>query len=196
MATRIYLMPMLEVGNGRAPKYMASPINQTGLAVRWSGMDFGYEPLALVAADVTPAQHTALAANADVLAVPVDLQSSPGVGAVTTIQTYLESYNVPADWVNTTLTYAQILKRASVMFQLAQRLHGILGNVRLFGGAVTLSSTLASLPASARQSLLDAAASFGWDTSSLAGASTVREALKFAIGAWGIKPVQLMDVVL
>lgn len=145
----------------------------------------------LLAGDASDAEHTLLSANADVLTAPLDLQSTPGAGAVTSMQTYLEGYNLPADWINTSLTYAQILKRISVMFQLAQRLNGILGNVRLFVGGVTLSTTLAALPTDVRQALIAAAGSFGWDTSSLTGASTVREALKFAIQAWGIKPIKL-----
>lgn len=186
MVWRVYIMPMSSAGNRRWPKYMACRANPAGLAVAWCAMDYGAEPMALVRADVDAAQHAALAANPDVMAMPVDLRTIPDAPAIAAIRDYLAANNIPDDWVSVSLSYAQIARRMGILFQLMQRL-----NRRIFSGGVVPLTPLSGLPVGARSALLAAARSFGADTLALTGASTVSAALQAAVAAWGTRPILL-----
>lgn len=186
MVWRVYLMPMNSAGNNRWPKYMACRANPAGLAVAWCAMDYGAEPMALVRADVGAAQHAALAANLDVMAMPIDLQTRPDAPALTAIKNYLAANSIPDDWVNASMTYAQIARRLGIFCQLMQRL-----DQKIFSGGITPLTPLSDRPVGARLALLAAARSFGADTLALTGASTVSAALQAAVAAWGTRPILL-----
>ena len=198
MAWRLYVIPIESAGTARGPKYftwMVDP-DPPGLSVPWAMMDYGCEPTGIVAADVTTAQHNVLAGHADVLALPVNLNTSPNAAAVTTAQTYLESINVPAGWVTTALTWRQIVRTVAGLFQFAQRYSGISSGGRWFGGGVALSMQWGQLPADVQTNLLATATSFGYSTMGLSGTTTIRTILKVLADAWGDAPFYLGGLVI
>lgn len=176
MPTRIYLMPLIGTGtlqDGRAPKYMSL---FDGDDITMS--DYGLEPVCLVAvSNISTAAHNSVVANADVTALPADLTQIIG-GQLTAVQTALASINLPGDWVQSGFTYLQVLRVVLLIFKFAQRLNPVLRTTRLFGGGVNLSTQINQLSAPVRTALGSAATSLGFDTSSLAGATTLRAALK------------------
>src|ERR1700693_3954213 len=126
-------MPITGTGtdaDSRRPKYA-----DTDLAGHpWAAMDFGNEPIMLVAT----ATNAALAAETDVTTIPLNLDQQIGA-AVTTVQNKLESFNIPADWVTSTMTYRQVVRKVLQGFMFWQRAQG-LGIPLLFTGGVKLST--------------------------------------------------------
>ena len=183
MATQLYLVPIIGTGTDvdpRRPKYSDAGLPLDSSVVTWSAMDFGNEPIMLVATET----NAALAAETDVLQIPLDLDQNLTAGAVTAAQTYLEGMNIPADWITTAFTFRRVVRLLACMFQIWQVCQG-LGMGKLFGGGVTLSTTFGSLPAGTRALLLQAAQQLNFDTSSLSGASTIRQIIKALMVQFG-----------
>jgi hypothetical protein len=86
---------------------------------------------------------------------------------------------MPGTWITTSNTWRDVVKFAGAACQYAQRYQGQTGGL-WFTGGVTLDSTFGSLPASVRTGLQTAAQSFGFDTSSITGASTLRQVIQSA----------------
>jgi len=104
----------------RYPKYIF------GSGYKWGAMDYGAEDVAIVLVfNPSTADHNAWKANADLMALPENLNQNMTAGAVTAAQTFLESINIPAGWINTTRTYKQVIKIVAGLFQFAQRWNGI-----------------------------------------------------------------------
>jgi hypothetical protein len=185
MAIRFYIVP-LEVVAGvltrRGPKYFSWPFDPDAPAlipadVRWEMRDFGLQPTGLVAADVTPAQNTALSAQADVITVPANLDNNVGAANLATVRSKLESIGIPGDAIVASTDYRHIVRGIIAIFAVAQRLDGLQGGA-IFTDNRTLATTLGELSAGARQQLQDAATELGYDYSSLTLASTLRDVLK------------------
>lgn len=186
MAVRFYLVPIEEVSRGpgtaRGPKYFAWRFDPDPPAlvagVQWAMRDYGLEPTALLAADVDAAQHTLLTSQADVTAVPANLDAQLGAN-LATVQAALENLHIPGDVLTASNTYRQVLRGTMAIFSLAQRFNGKLGNAgRLFPAGITLSTVYSDLSANVRQNLQDAASELGYDYSGITLASTVRDVLK------------------
>ena len=189
MATQLYVMPITGTGTDadpRRPKYADTDL--AGHA--WGAMDYGNEPWMLVAT----ATNAALAAEADVLTIPLNIDQNLTAGAVTTAQTFLENMALPADWITTAMTYRQVLRRVCQFFMLWQRCQG-LGFNQLFTGGVTLSTTFGSLPANVKTILQNAAVSMNLDTSSITGASTLRQIIK-VVGPQIAGDIHILDITL
>jgi hypothetical protein len=187
MAIRLYLGPIEEVptstGSARGPKYFAwrfDPDPPALLAgVTWEMRDFGLEPTALIATDVTTAQHQSLAAQGDVTAIPANLDNTVGAANLATVQAALENLHIPADAVTGATTYRQIVRGVLGIFGVAQRFNGRLGqNGRLFPIGITLSTVLSDLSLNVRNELQAAAEDLSYDYSSLTLQSTLRDVLK------------------
>ncbi len=190
--TRLYVVPVVAgVKASRVPKYSADLC-----AVSCVSMDFGFEPVMLVAGEMDAARDAAVTANADVAALPVNLDVNLTAAQVTAMQTKLEAVNIPAGWVSTALTWRQVIRTVVGMFQFAQRYNSVAGNVRLFGGTVMLDTQFSALPLSLRQDLQTTAQSLGYDTSSLTATSTVRQILKAMADQWGARPIVIGGVTL
>ena len=195
MAWHLYIAPALGDGSKndvRRPKYIAD----ADPPVSFSGMDYGFQPVFMVGADVSDAQDAALVALGDVRRVPDNLDSNPNAAGVTAVANFLETLNVPAGWVTTALTWRQITRTVAGLFLFMQRLHSFLGDVRLIDAGVTLSTQFGALPLATRQALIATADSFSYDTSSLSGASTLRQILKVMADQWGAKPVHIGAITL
>jgi hypothetical protein len=182
MAVNLYVMPITGAGvkgDPRRPKYKDSLFPaQTFDADMW---DYGDEPWCLVGiVDVSPAADTALRANADVFALPQNLDTTVGsVGTRNQIRTQLETAEIPGQWVQTTSTYRQIVRMVGGCCRFAQRYQGMVGGV-LFPGATTLDSTFGSLPQAQQTGMLDTAAWFGMTTTTWTAAATLRTVMQSA----------------
>lgn len=175
MTLSLYVMPIIGAGikgDARRPKYVDTVFPTLG----WGMFDYGNEPWCLVGiVDIPPATDTTLKAQSQVIALPANLDVAVG-GARTTVQNDLESVNIPGTWVLTTNTWRDVVRFVGAVCQFAQRFQGQAGGL-WFTGGVTLNSTFNSLPLSARNGLTSAAQSFGFDTSGITGASTLRQIL-------------------
>jgi hypothetical protein len=176
MAFRYYLLPKVTAPSPSGPWNATWPAYlQDANVTVWSAMDYGLEPVMLVRADVTNAQHNAITANADADAFPTNLENTLGAN-VGTVETQLEAKGIPGDWVTAGMTFRAVLRWVARLFCIAQRLNGRAG-LRLLSDQ-TLSSTVGDLPIAKRQALNEAAQSLGLDTSSITLAMTIRQALK------------------
>ena len=174
MAWRVYLLPMgVDEKGHRLPAYIATDIPDVATTV----LDYGQEAACFLSADVSPAQHAALSAHADVTALPADLTQVIG-GQLGAVQAALVSLNIPEDWVQSSDTYRQVLRVVATIFLFAQRLSAVQA-ARLFGGGVTLATRFNQLPVGVRQALRDTADSLGIDSTTLTGTMTLRQLLKF-----------------
>lgn len=189
MAVRFCLVPIetstLDAGAGtsrRGPKYFSykgDPDPPALLAgVAWEMRDFGLEPTALLAADVTAGQATTLAAQPDVILVPANLDLTLGAN-LATVKASLDAVNLPSDLLASGTTYRQTLRGIMAMLALAQRVYGRAGaGGRLFPSGVTLATPLSALSANARAALAGAADDLGYDRTSVVVTSTMRDVLK------------------
>lgn len=194
MANRFYLVP--KIGDGLTPftafrpKYTDNGDLGAGwnLSGRFSSLDYGAEACMLMVSDVTAEEHNALAAQTDVLAVPIPLNDNVGAAAVNIIQNKLEGANLPAEWVTTALTYRQVLRTVRRIITFIQRFRGLF-NASIFIDGVTLDSRINQIPAAKRSRLADTAADLGLSTEGITGTTTIRVALRMVAD-------QLPDVVL
>jgi hypothetical protein len=144
-------------------------------------MDFGIEPSMLVVIDLSTAEHALLAGQADVTALPADVDQQIGTqGRLDTIVAELEALNLPGNWVNVNHTYRFVLRMVTGAFRVAQRVLGILGRTegKIFGGGRTLETQYNQLPLNLRNALVQAADEMGIDYSHLTATSTLRVILR------------------
>jgi hypothetical protein len=193
MTQHWYLMPIIGTGTRQDP-LRAKYISDVGIT-DWAMMDYGLLPVCIAVADVTSQQHSDLIANADVHAVPLNLDAAIGPGAVTTVRALLEGLAIPGNWVQASDTWRTILRTAAGLFQFAQRLHAEFG-ITVLGSGATLDTTWAELPQGAKDILLTTAQMLGIDTSAATGSTTLRQIYKAFADAWGAEPFFFGDFVL
>lgn len=186
MAVRVYIMPLVTgggaSGHGRKAKY-----TPPGYHI----IPYGAENVCILAADVDDATHATIAADPDVSALPQNLAGHLSAGAVTQAQAFLDGLNIPFQWVDTSLTYVQLIRIIGKIFEVAQLFEASIGT--LFTGGVTLGTHFNALPQATRTTLIQIATDHGWDTSGLSGTSTVRQVLKFMADQYP-DPIQLLGV--
>lgn len=181
VSVRFYLVPKVgdgTKGNSFRPKYTDPNSLGEGWHVAWQGMDYGQEDTFLLACDVTPQQHTTLAAQSDVLSVPVPLDDTVSPVALTVVQNQLEAMRIPGSWVTTDHTYRQVLRTTARIILFMQRYQGMFPEERAFPTGVTLATRFNQLTAGQRQRLIDVSDSLGIDRTGLTGAMTLRELLR------------------
>jgi len=181
MARSIYVMPITGDGtrtNPRRPKYRDSLFP----TLSWAMFDYGNEPWCVVGIlDVPPATDTALNGNADVFEAPANLDVTMGNTATRNLwRNRLEGVNIPGTWIQTTTTAREVIRFIGACCQFAQRYQGGSCGGQWFTAGVTLDDTFGSLSAAVQQCIIEAATSFGFDTSALTGASTLRQVIKSA----------------
>lgn len=184
MTNRFYLVPAetIPVGQIHAGGLRPAYVNDLVPRPIYRCMDYGMEPVFLLAADVTPAQHATLAAQSPITVVPNALAGNVG-DDLAAVEAAIESWNIPAHWVTAGMTYRMVLKGVATIFQFAQRLHGMFG-VRAFPPGITLSTTVGQLTQAQRDKLAAVSDSFGWDRSGVTGATTMRQLLRGAAQQW------------
>ncbi len=195
MAISFYIMPSVGAGTRQDPrrgKYW--DLLQTHIATSSTAeMDLGLQNTFLVAVDsVNASDDTTIKADSTVIAVPT-LTNTIGAGALATVKSSLESLLLPSDWVTAGMTYATVLKFVAIFCQFLQRYNGLGGTTQIFGGGVTLDSTFGSLPAAVQTRLQQTAASFGFNTAGVTGATTMRALMKGMADQWNT-PLYLLGV--
>lgn len=174
---RFYVVPKIGAGTEEdpiRPKYIADA------GISHASMDYGLEDTHLVGAEVTDAQHTLLAAQLDVIAIPADLDSLIGLSALPVVQQALEGLYVPADWVTTSHSYRDVVRLVGKLFQYMQRFQGREMR-KFFEGGITLDTRVNQLTQAQRTAMLDAATDLGLDTSGVTMTMTLRMALKLVV---------------
>jgi hypothetical protein len=146
--------------------------------VKYGTIYYGTENWVLVGSDLSTSDDAAVVAAPDAFALPFNLDRTLTAGQVTNVQTKLESVNIPAHWVTTSLTWKQVLRTIAGMSLVLQRLSGV--NATNFFSVAVLNNTISSLPAQVRTDLVAAAAELNINTSGITGTTTIREALRIA----------------
>jgi hypothetical protein len=203
---RLYAIPIVGSGSSRLdprrPKYVSdkevyqrwvlsipddpnSPLINIG--AEWNMMDYGSLPTGLVAADLTPEQHTTLVANADVDPFAADLDTAIGA-ASTTVRSRLEANRIPTQWVSGATTYRALARFVAGLFQFAQR-HAGLHNEDIIGSGA-LDGRFRDLSAAQQARIQATATSFGYTLT--AGTNTpMRDVLTQMANQWGALPFYL-----
>lgn len=189
MTVRLYLVPVETSADGlaRGPKYFRwgrdpdPPALMSG--VSWSMMPFGFEPTALLAADLTAGQVTTMGGLSDVTKIPSNLDNTLGAN-LATVQAALEALKIPADMLSSGNTYRQVVRGVIAIFSVAQRFKKLRNlppsdaGSRLFPAGITFDTTLGDLSQNVRQDLQQAANDLGYDYTGLTLTSSLREVLK------------------
>lgn len=190
VATRFYLLPQITTGNAFFPlelKYVRRD-NGNGIWVNTYGdiasMRYGKEDTMLVAVDVTPAQHTELASNIDVIAIPQNLDSNVSSTALAAVQTQLEGLKIPTQWVTTANTYRDVIGFTGRVFMLMQRFDG-LNRRTFFESGITLDTRVNELTNAQKTALQNAAIDLGLDVSTLTPTMKIRAVLKLLVDMMG-----------
>jgi hypothetical protein len=189
MAFRIYIVPAVGVGtreDRRRPKYFAdgqiTAVDATPLL--WSGLDYGFEPWYIVGSDLTVAQDAFVVGQADGFALPFNLDATLTSPQVNNTKNKLEAVNIPAAWVNNTLTWRQVARTVIGIVMFMQRYSAIYANATLgntaplFDSNRTLNSAFGTLPQLVQDSMVQAAVSFGIPTDGLSASTTLRAIFK------------------
>lgn len=184
MALRLYIVPVVGTGSKadpRTPKYFT---DGTVTSVAWTANVYGFEPWAIVAADLSPTDDAIIVNELDAFALPFDLSPLLTAPQVTNVQTKLEAAHIPSGWVNTSLTWTDVVRTVLGMFAFFQRYSGIYARQNgtvppsLFLGGITLDSTFGTLSVANQNALTGAAQSFNFSTAGLTSLTTIRVILK------------------
>lgn len=188
MTIRYYIVPIERVGSGRGPKYFKWRLGTGTIDCQWAMVDYGLVEQAVVAADISDTDAATLAAAADVLTLPANLDGTLTLAARNTARTWLEGIGVPAGWVNTGMTYREVLRTVTALFLFMQRVCAILGRtVTVKAGA--LDTQFRNLPADVRAAITQAADEQGFDRTGVSNTTTLRVILKLMADAWEDRPI-------
>lgn len=168
---RVYLAPVVVNTRFRVPQFI------DGTVPSYATQAYGDEPVMLVAADVTPAQHAAIIAHPEVAAFPADLTRTIGAN-LATVQAALEGFNMPAGFVTSGMTFKALVRWIARLCFFSQACAGDHRAGRLFPVGITLNSTVGDLSQPVRQAIQNAAAHFGISFAGVTLATTIRAALK------------------
>lgn len=194
---RFYFLPTEVLPDGsRVPKYLRVKLRDgsyTGTIdnSRVATMRYGLVPAALVLVfGIDQANHDALVANSDVIAVPENLDNNVAGAAIPTIENLFNVLMIPSGWVTTSYTYREVLRRVAGLFQFSQRYQGVFHEPMLTAQSQwnLIINTLSGL---AIAKWMVVAMSFGYDVSGIQGTWTVKQALWYLSDQWGANPILL-----
>lgn len=190
MAIRFYILPLDIVihstdpySASRTPKYLSSltdiaPIIQCG----WNSTIYGLNNVALIKADISTSQHTLLSSQTDVIAFPNNLDNPATQSAIDSVSPRLEVFNIPTSWINTSLTYRQILRRISRIFRVFRRLHERFDE-KIFDVGFDLDSQYKDFSSTAKLNLKEIALELGIDLTEYSNTTTVRQIVEALMNA-------------
>lgn len=203
-ACHIYFVPALGIGSFLDPRrpvkvdraagtiQVGATIYTTSNTFTWSAMDYGFQPVFLIAADLLDTQDTAISSQTDVIKIPDNLDNTIGA-ALATVRSKLESKNLPSSWITSGMTYRSAVRSLTHMMMFLQRfgaLHKI--TTPLFNGStITLDTTFGSLSQANRDRLAETAASMSLNTTGVTGATTMRQILKGMADQFANVPIVL-----
>lgn len=183
---RIYIMPVIGGGGpdkGQTPAY--------GSDLPGGMLVYGATDICVAILDVTAAQHAEITLNADVLAAPADIDAQIGAVAVTTIQTFLESIDIPSHWINTSMTYRAVIRKVCHIFYLAIRYSQIAGKTKLTAG--NMNTQWRNLSAQTRANIRATGDSLGIDYSGVQATDSIKVIIKSLSDFWA-QPVTIYGV--
>jgi hypothetical protein len=190
MTIHYYILP-IEVGSGtRGPKYFSWRLDPDppGITCPWSMKDYGSINQAVICADISAADHTAISAHADVLSIPTNLDTTLTTSTRNAARTFCATYNIPGGWINTSMTYRAVLRTITAFFLYFQRVTGILGHgITLPSGWLDLQFQQVS--SGIQTAMVQAATDMGFSTANLQPTTTMRAILKYMADAWGSTPI-------
>lgn len=192
MTIRYYILPIERSADSlsRGPKYFAwrNDPDPPGLTDKWSMKDYGSIDMAILVSDISDADHATLTANADVLAIPINIDNTLNTSARNTARNYLEARNIPGLWITTSMTYRTVLRVITGFFLYFQRVTAVLGQeINLPAGWMDLQ--VQQIPANIRSAMAQAANDMGYDYSAVTPTTTMRVILKAMADAWGSAPI-------
>lgn len=151
--------------------------NSTGVKV-FAGTIYRYEKLWCGWADVTPAEHAIISADTQTLSAPVNINNTLGDNAVTTVSNFLESIKIPAQWVNSTKTYREVIRGIVEFFSIYQMLREVLNGQSLFSAGITLDTQWQDMPQQFQTDALALWITQGFNTSGLQPTTKLRTILR------------------
>lgn len=201
MAWRLFIVPMVQIGGYRGPKYFpwrGDPGAAELAGIEWGMMDYGAVPWCILSADTTENQQTFLEAQSDVRAAPADLNTAIGGGNVTALRNYLEAADIPATWITGGDTWLMVLRVIGGLFQFAQLFTDISNGSPLLPPGTDKNTTMDAMGQVWKDTALATAASFNppYDVSGITGSTTVRAALKILADQWGNKPLDTGGIII
>lgn len=201
MAIRFYILPIEQITTPpdefgqtailRGPKYFPGDFDPDPPALintPFAMKDYGLIDAALLAADLTQAQHNALSSELDVAAAPANIDQNISDIAIPKIQAVMEALRIPAGWVNNTFTYRQILRMIGGLFLFAQRYHAM-HNEQLIDNQGQLDLRWNKIPSARRGRILATADELGYDYAVITNTWTIRRILKHLSDQWGATPI-------
>lgn len=185
---RFYIMPIVFTNNTRGPKYLKWRRHPDGVGCQWSMKDYGLIDAALVACNLMQEQHEQLVAEPDVAAAPEDIDQNISEIAIPRVQQVMEALRIPADWVDSTYTYRQILRMIGGLFLFAQRHYGM-HNEQLIDSTAQLDLRWNQIPLERQRRIMATADELGYDYGAVANQWLVRRILKHLGDQWGETPI-------
>jgi hypothetical protein len=170
MALQLFFAPITGTGTDTDPRVVKYATAAPVIVGNWGMMDFGVEPWCIVGLDNT--LNPTLAAQPDVVAIPVNLDGNVTAGEITKLTVLGTTAKIPMSWVTLQMTRRQVLRRICGIFAFAQRVAGLFG-VSPFAGGITLATTWSQLTGPQQTVLLQVAQDLGYDTSGATGATTI-----------------------
>lgn len=200
MDFRYYIIPLVEhYPSYRQPKYfVVTPVYDGGglymttllpeirypndPTIGFKKTHYGLNNVMLIMAPMTDAQHTLLSSKSDVISFPLDLTKNLTSAAITNVTPKLEAFNIPVDWLSTSLTYKQALRRICRMFKVFRRLHERFTQ-KIFDPGFGLNSQYKDFSALTKNHLLGIALEFNIDLTQYDNTTTIREIVKVLMNA-------------
>lgn len=179
---RFYLVSVVgkgfDVQHARRVRYFHTdyPAGHSAL-VGMRTLYYGHLPVCLVdCPNMDETTHAELVVHSDVDAFPKTLNQVIGTSNLQAVKDTLESWMIPAQWVEESWTYLDILLRMEKLFIFASRFQPWLAH-RLIVNFWDNDIALNDLPAFLIEDLQDAASTFGIDTSDIDGTWLIRDAV-------------------
>lgn len=178
----------MQVINGRqyrGPLYLKWRFNQTGLAVDWSMRDYGGigETTMIVAAEVDTVQHTYLAGQADVYALPENIDVTPSPQELNAFEARLEAAYIAADWLSPSQTWREALRTVLGMFSTAGKYAVLVGN-SILDDVTNLNTQYRNMPQTTQDALAQIATNMNYPWSEIRDNWTARRLLKWFSDQW------------
>jgi hypothetical protein len=163
----------------------------------WSILNYGQADWCIAAVEATDPVHAVLAAKADVIATPADLDTGVTNQRRDAVRSFMEEMGMPGNWVAATTPWREVIRTISGMALLGKRYDGIKAGTD--PGAPSLGSMVRgnlntqwrSIPQGVRDTVMEAGQSMNMALPEISDTDTVRNILKQMADVWGGMPVSL-----
>ena len=120
-----FIVPRIGDGISRETGFKPEFLSGDSRIPSRSSMNLGLSPHFLTRALITETLRDSIAALADVIAFPLDIDSSILLSEIVKLQSDLEAIGIPADWVTTINSYKDVIKFIAKYAQILQRTDGL-----------------------------------------------------------------------